>query len=270
MLGIFRRKSSGRSAKTVHTVPAGTRVYAIGDIHGCKRQLEWLLDAIERDCSGNGMTNHVIFLGDLIDRGPDSRGVLQRLMDGPLPGQKHDFLMGNHEEAMLQVWEGHGDVVSGWLRFGGAQTMESYGITRGDMFRLGMDLPRLVQDIVPDEHICFMQSFKDHVAVGDYLFVHAGIRPGIPLSQQEASDLRWIRDEFLADEETDHGFKVVHGHTISDGPVLKSNRIGIDTGCYVSGTLTALVLEGSEHRFLAVGGESQRRDGLGASPVPSL
>ncbi len=269
MFGIFRRKSSARPAKAVHSVPPGTRVYAIGDVHGCKQQLEWLLDAIARDCSGNGMTNHLIFLGDLVDRGPDSRGVVQRLSEGPIPGQKHDFLMGNHEEAMLQVWDGHGDVVSGWLRFGGAQTMESYGITRGDMFRLGMELPKLVREVVPEEHIRFMKGFKDHVVVGDYLFVHAGIRPGIPLNQQESSDLRWIRDEFLLDEESNHGFKVVHGHTISDGPVVKSNRIGIDTGCYVSGTLTALVLEGSSHRFLAVGGELQRRAEPAAPPMIS-
>lgn len=253
MLHIFRRKDSRRIAKAAHAVPEGMRVYAIGDVHGCKREMEVLLDAIARDCSANGLKNHLIFLGDLVDRGVDSRGVLQRLIDGPLPGDRQDFLMGNHEEAMLDVWEGHGDVIAGWLRYGGAQTLESYGISRGELFRLGMDLPKRMREVVPEEHARFIKSFKDHVVVGDYAFVHAGVRPGVALSEQETSDLRWIRDEFLSDEQTDHGFRIVHGHTITDEPDVKPNRIGIDTGCYLSGSLTALVLEGSEHRFIRTG-----------------
>lgn len=253
MLGIFRRKNSGRSGKRTYRIPDGIRVYAIGDIHGCRRELDTLLDQIAQDCCGNTMENRIIFLGDLVDRGPDSRGVLDRLIASSLPGDRHDFLMGNHEEAMLEVWEGHGDVVSGWLRYGGAQTLESYGISRGEMFRLGMELPKRVREVVPEEHIRFIKGFKDHVAVGDYLFVHAGVRPGVSLDQQEPSDLRWIREEFLSDEDTDHGFRVVHGHTITDEPDVKPNRIGIDTGCYLSGSLTALVLEGSDHRFIRTG-----------------
>jgi len=194
---------------------------------------------------------HLVFLGDLVDRGPDSRGVVERLSRGPLPGVRQSFLMGNHEEAMLKVWDGHTDVIAGWLRFGGVQTLESYGLTRGDIFRSGSDLPKRMREAVPAHHIEFMRGMQDQVRIGDYVFVHAGIRPGCPLEEQQPNDLRWIREEFLCDDR-DHGAMIVHGHTITASPVVRANRIGIDTGCYSSGCLTALVLESSERRFLQV------------------
>jgi serine/threonine protein phosphatase 1 len=142
-------------------------------------------------------------------------------------------------------------VIAGWLRFGGVQTLESYGLSRGDIFKLGSDLPKRMREVVPAAHMEFMRRMEDQVRIGDYLFVHAGIRPGYPLNQQQPNDLRWIREEFLSDER-DHGAMIVHGHTIVASPELRSNRIGIDTGCYSSGRLTALVLEGTERRFLQV------------------
>ena len=236
------------------SVPAGIRVYAVGDIHGCLHQLEQLLDRVETDARSTDSTIHMVFLGDLIDRGPDSAGVVARLLDGPLPGHRHSFLMGNHEEAMLRVWDGDDDTLRGWLTYGGRETLASYGLGRSDIFKLAAQLPRAMREVVPQAHIDFLRGFEDHVQIGDYLFVHAGIRPGVPLDEQDHTDLRWIREEFLYDEDTDHGVMVVHGHTIAAEPEVRGNRIGIDTGCYSSGTLTALVLEGTEQRFLAATG----------------
>jgi serine/threonine protein phosphatase 1 len=129
------------------------------------------------------------------------------------------------------------------------QTLESYGLSRSGIISAGADLPSRMRDFVPDAHIDFLRRMDDQVRVGDYLFVHAGIRPGLPFDRQESQDLRWIRKEFLADER-DHGAMIVHGHTITEQPEVRNNRIGIDTGCYSTGRLTALVLEGHERRFL--------------------
>jgi serine/threonine protein phosphatase 1 len=251
MFGFLKRRSEA-AARSRHAVPDKLRVYAIGDIHGCRAELDRMLDVIAAECASAGVPAHLVFLGDLVDRGPDSSGVLERLSSGPLPGLHQSFLMGNHEEAMLQVWDGHGEVIPGWLRFGGVQTLESYGLSRAEIFKLGIDLPKRMREVVPLRHIDFLRRMTDQVRIGDYLFVHAGIRPGLPFHEQEPNDLRWIREEFLSDQ-SDHGAIVVHGHTISDGPELRPNRIGIDTGCYASGRLTALVLERTERRFLQTG-----------------
>jgi serine/threonine protein phosphatase 1 len=122
--------------------------------------------------------------------------------------------MGNHEEAMLAVWKGDTGTIANWLRYGGRETLLSYGISGRDIFSAGADLPRLMREVIPESHIRFIEGFQDSLRLGDYLFVHAGIRPGIPIEEQDESDLRWIRDEFLTDEETDHGVIVVHGHTV--------------------------------------------------------
>jgi serine/threonine protein phosphatase 1 len=229
----------------------GTRVYAVGDVHGCLQELERLLAVIAQDQGTSIGTSYLVFIGDLIDRGPDSAGVIERLMSGALPCDRHLFIMGNHEEAMLDAWGGDMETLQGWLAYGGRETLQSYGVDRSDTYRLGPDILRRIREAVPAEHIGFIQSFEDRVRLGDYLFVHAGVRPGIPIEQQDSYDLRWIRSEFLDDGDTDHGAVVVHGHTISDEPEVRANRIGIDTGCFASGRLTALVLEGSERRFLS-------------------
>lgn len=249
MFGLLQKKSAGRSR--AFRVPDGLRAYAIGDVHGCLAELTRLIDSIAADCRAFGGAVHLVFLGDYVDRGPASSGVIDLLAGGALPGEHHRFLMGNHEEAMLEVLDGDAESLGGWLRFGGMQTLESYGIDRGEVYRLGIDLPARLRGAVPPAHVAFLRGLEDQVRIGDYLFVHAGVRPGTPLDQQERFDLRWIRDEFLEDEETDHGVMVVHGHTIAAEPDVRRNRIGIDTGCYSSGRLTALVLEGSERRFLS-------------------
>jgi serine/threonine protein phosphatase 1 len=251
MFGFLKRRSEA-ATRSRHAVPDKLRVYAVGDIHGCREELDRLLDAIAAECEKTSVRTHLVFLGDLVDRGPDSAGVVKRLSRGPLPGTDQSFLMGNHEEAMLQVWDGHVDVIPGWLRFGGAQTLESYGLDRSETFKLGLDLPKRMREVIPADHMEFIRRMKNHVRIGDYLFVHAGIRPGVSFDQQTPQDLRWIRGEFLSDER-DHGAIIVHGHTITEAPDVRANRIGIDTGCYASGRLTALVLEGAERRVLQTG-----------------
>ena len=247
MLNLFRRKNLSNPS---HLGPAGTVVYAVGDIHGCASQLDLLLGRIGDEISSSGADSHLIFLGDYVDRGPDSAGVLDRLTGGGLPGSRHSFLLGNHEEAMLAVLDGDASNLRSWLRYGGMQTLESYGISRTDVVRLGSDLPRHFRQVIPEAHINLVRSCEIMIRAGDYCFVHAGIRPGIPLEEQDPSDLRWIRGEFLSDTESDHGVMVVHGHTISKEPEVGRSRIGIDTGCYESGRLTALVIDGAETRFI--------------------
>ena len=249
MFGLLQRKSAKSKAR-IYRVPEALRVYAIGDIHGCVVELRSLLERIRSDCEGYGGDIQLVFVGDYVDRGPSSKAVIDLLLSGELPGRNARYLMGNHEEAMLQVLDGDTESLSGWLRFGGMQTLESYGISRAEIYRAGIDLPALMREAVPPAHGAFLRALEDQVRIGDYLFVHAGIRPGTPLGEQDAFDLRWIREEFLLDDETDHGVMVVHGHTISEAPDVRANRIGIDTGCYSSGRLTALVLEGEERRFL--------------------
>lgn len=242
----FERRLTGKP-----NVPNGIRVYAVGDVHGRDDLLEKLLVKIEHDIvSRASAANHIVMLGDLIDRGPDSRGVLDRLSSFSLPGCKLHILSGNHEEVLLRLMDGEQNVLPSWLKYGGIDTLESYGadveqIKRADEIS-GLSL---VQATIPASHQALLRSLRDTVRIGDYLFVHAGIRPSIKLHRQSPSDLRWIRNPFLNDN-TDHGFIVVHGHTISDEVVERSNRIGIDTGAYVTGRLTALGIEGEERWFI--------------------
>ncbi|MEO6359600.1 MAG: metallophosphoesterase [Sphingomicrobium sp.] len=225
------------------------RVYAVGDVHGCAIELDRLLTIIADECRTAQVITHLIFLGDLIDRGPASAEVVARLERRDLPGDRHDFLMGNHEEIMVRVFDGDVGHLEGWLKYGGVQTLESYGIEREEILRLGLDLPSRMRDCIPHRDMEFLRNFRDQLRIGDYLFVHAGIRPGVALAEQSSRDLRWIRQGFL-DDSTDHGFFVIHGHTICEEPDIASNRIGVDTGCYQSGRLTAIVLEGASRRFL--------------------
>lgn len=230
-------------------IPDGQRVYAIGDIHGMRGALDRLLAMITDDLSGFQGEASLIFLGDYVDRGPDSRAVIDRLIGGNLPGDRHIFLKGNHEEVMLQVMDGRDDREMGWLAFGGIETLDSYGIDRVAVRKAGRGVGSALRAAVPDSHRLFLHHLQMEARVGDYLFVHAGIRPGVPLDEQADRDRIWIRETFLHSEE-DHGAVVVHGHSISAEPVVRANRIGIDTGCFASGRLTALCLEGSERRFL--------------------
>ncbi len=241
-----------RSAMTGGHVPAGQRLYAIGDVHGRLDLLRRLLDTIERDDDARGEADtRVILLGDLVDRGPQSKQVIDELIARDWGKRRPVFLKGNHEEVFLMTLSGNLEALRFWTRIGGAETMASYGVpeelVEGDnMLALSDDFtPR-----VPDEHAVFLNRMVDSLVVGGYSFVHAGIKPGVPLDRQKPEDLRWIRDRFL-DYEGNHGTIVVHGHSISPAVEELHNRIGIDTGAYATGTLTAIGIEAGHRWFLS-------------------
>jgi serine/threonine protein phosphatase 1 len=230
-------------------VPRGERVYAVGDVHGRLDLFEAMRDAIEAEIAATPrLVPIVILLGDLVDRGPNSAGVIRAAREWCERRRLH-ILFGNHEEMFLRSF-GDADVMRQFLRHGGRETLLSYGVARKAYSSATLaEIQQLARRAVPIEDLEFMARFEDMIAVGDYLFVHAGISPGVPLEEQKTTDLRWIREPFLSHDE-DHGRVVVHGHTITGRPVLRTNRIGIDTGAYDSGRLTALVLEGTGRRFL--------------------
>ncbi|KQN22950.1 serine/threonine protein phosphatase [Sphingomonas sp. Leaf33] len=251
IFNLFRRLSAERS----YAGPAGKRLYAVGDIHGRLDLLDDLLGRIEDDILARPIgTAAVVFLGDLIDRGPDSAGVVERLRTLVRFPAKSLFLLGNHEEVLLRVLDAEAGLAYDWLGFGGDACVESYGVSAATL--QAMDEQRIadvLREAIPTAHVDFLKTFGDTFTFGDYLFVHAGIRPGLPIAEQQPKDLRWIRAPFLNDTH-DHGCMVVHGHTISDGIDRRPNRIGIDTGAYRTGVLTAAVIEESDLHFLATGG----------------
>ena len=252
MLGrLFKNAVVSRPLDTAR-VPDGVRVYAIGDVHGRNDLLRLLLARIEADDTTRGPADtHIIFLGDLMDRGPDSAGVIETGMVLKASGVKVRFLMGNHEEVFVRACRKNDPKITRFfLRIGGEATVLSYPITRMEYMTLDMDqLSERLGMLVPHEHLEFIEAFEDQIIVGDYAFVHAGIRPGVPLSEQKPSDLRWIRDEFV-DQRGDLEKVIIYGHTIYDEVEERGSRIGIDTGAYASGKLTALALEGGERWYL--------------------
>jgi serine/threonine protein phosphatase 1 len=178
------------------------------------------------------------------------------------------FISGNHEEVLLRLLRGESQFLQDWLKFGGAECARSYGISSTALKRT--DLDRAVEVLrakIPKHHQEFLESFVDTFRIGSYLFVHAGVRPGVPLPEQKQSDLRWIRQPFL-NNDGDHGFIVVHGHTIADRVDIRGNRIGLDTGAYRTGVLTAMGLEGPERWFLQT--EPRSSAGENAPEQPSL
>ncbi len=231
--------------------PDGYRAYAVGDIHGRLDLLDELLAKIEDDMARRRSgQNLVVFLGDLIDRGPQSAQVIERLRTWKPRAADTIFLCGNHEEVLLRVLAGEPAILGDWLKFGGVECLASYGLSSAELDNLEEPAAlAAVKAAIPAEHQSFLASFADTFRFGDYLFVHAGIRPGRELIAQEQKDLRWIRHQFL-DDATDHGFVVVHGHTISEAVEERANRIGIDTGAYRSGVLTAMAIEGGQRWFL--------------------
>lgn len=245
----------GRAPRTRGWLPPGLRVYAIGDIHGRLDLLDALLERIRADVEDlpAGHRCRVVFLGDYIDRGNHSRGVLECLMavTEALPGFEASCLRGNHEATMLQFLD---DLSAGpgWMTYGGINTLMSYGV------RAPLDVPprsrlaavqRQLRQALPPAHLTFLRRLSPYAVFGTYLFVHAGIRPGTTLEEQREEDLIWIRHEFLRSSE-DHGMIVVHGHTIAMEAESLPNRIGVDTGAYATGRLTAAVLEGEDRRFI--------------------
>lgn len=250
----FGRKARAE-VRPAPTLSEGCRVYAVGDVHGRFDLLQLLLSRIEADDAERGPADtHVVMLGDLIDRGPQSREVIELFAGRSPPFARFHFIMGNHEEMLLRLADDPAACgMEHFMRIGGRETFESYGVPQ----RM-LDLPdhhrnSAFFDHVPPEHLAFLRAGEETVRFGDYLFVHAGIRPGVPIEAQEVSDLRWIRGEFLTSE-ADHGVTVVHGHTVVRTPEIRVNRIAIDTGAYATGILTALALEGTERWWLATEG----------------
>ena len=237
--------------------PAGCRAYAIGDVHGRLDLLKELLARIERDDAARpAAKTYVVLLGDLIDRGPDSAGVIDHFLNQPPAFGRPIYLKGNHEEFLLSVLDGEDEMVGSWLTYGGYECAESYGVSKGWTLNVSShEVAGRLRAAVPDAHRRFLAEMADSFQFGDYLFVHAGIRPGVPLDQQNGKDLRWIREGFL-DNRNDHGVMVVHGHTIVDRPEQHPNRIALDTGAYRSGVLTALGIEGRERWFIEARSET--------------
>ncbi len=238
----------GMSLPAPAALPDGRRIYAIGDVHGCLDRLRALHAAIARDLQDRPAASALlVHLGDYIDRGPDSAGVIRLLQDGFAAEAAVDLptvnLMGNHERMMIEALDGFDpSAFPHWLANGGRAALRSWEVPE----------PYLLQRaraMVPQGDRAFIRSLRPYHREGGYLFVHAGVRPGLPLERQSAHDLMWIREPFLSWAGA-LGFVVVHGHTPMGGPVVKTNRIGIDTGAVAGGSLTCVVLQADKMRFL--------------------
>ncbi|MDX1921904.1 MAG: metallophosphoesterase family protein [Alphaproteobacteria bacterium] len=236
---------------TGHALPPGLRIYAIGDIHGRLDLLKALMDKIDADTASTTATVKLIFLGDYIDRGLQSKQVLDYLLqlsDAANDAQKPHFILGNHEQVMREIIK-HSDLnlVQNWLTFGGRETLMSYGI-RPAALNNAAGIRTMLNDFmakVPSSHAAFLNAMETSVSYGDYFFCHAGARHGVPLSDQSEQDLVWIRRDFIANTKK-YEKMIVHGHTISETPELLPHRINVDTGAYATGCLTAVALEGTQ------------------------
>jgi len=224
-------------------------IYAIGDIHGRLDLLDRAIEAIRRDFGGSGRTAITVTIGDYIDRGPQSCGVLDRLAANPFP-TPYVALKGNHE-AIFERFMTDPSVGDNWRWVGGLETVASFGIAVADMM-MGRNYDRAAGALklaLSPRQSAFLRSLRPSLSLGRYFLCHAGVRPGIPLEQQAEQDLLWIRDEFLQST-ADFGKIVVHGHTPGREPQVRPNRINIDTGAFATGRLTCVVLEADGHRFL--------------------
>lgn len=237
------------STRPAPSVPPGQRIYAVGDIHGRLDLLDQMLRMIRLDNDERPPAERctLIFLGDYIDRGADSRGVIGRLLAGLPDGFECICLKGNHEEMLLQGIAEPATMYF-WMTNGGAETLASYGVATA--VRSPADLARSLAGAIPETHLAFLRRLRLSVSFGDYFFVHAGVRPGTALDKQAEEDCLFIREPFLSHRGA-FGKIVVHGHTPVREPDIRPNRIGIDTGCFFTGRLTALRLEGESRGFLA-------------------
>lgn len=258
MFEILRKFFQSKPDLPPARLPDGQRVYVVGDIHGRLDLFEELIRAVEQDDLDSGPAETtMILLGDLVDRGPDSAGVIDRARRWQA-SRSVRILAGNHEEMFLQAFSNI-TMLRHFLKHGGRETVLSYGVDLGLYNNSSLEeLQALMVRYVPEADRQFLQSFEEYFTLGDYAFVHAGINPEVPLEEQSRQDLLWIRDPFLGFT-GQHSHTIVHGHTIVENVDERDNRIGIDTGAYRSGRLTALVLEGSERRYIQA---VQTEDGL--------
>jgi serine/threonine protein phosphatase 1 len=241
MMGFLRSRRIVKQPR----LPEGIRVYAIGDIHGRSDLLKEMFTVIDADMARNPVDRPIeVFLGDYIDRGPDSAHTLDLLLGRSLY-RETVFLKGNHEAFFLEVLRNPAKLED-WRQFGGLQTLMSYGLqpTLNPDATEQTDLIGALLEAMPRDHLSFLKDLKPSFTCGDFFFVHAGVRPGIPLKEQQENDLLWIRNEFL-DSEENFGKFIVHGHTPVQEPDIRPNRINIDTGAYATGNLTLLTIQGS-------------------------
>ena len=247
----LRRAFASRRSHSAST-PNGLRVYAVGDLHGRDDLLGDLAAMIEHDCASAPGEVVTLFLGDYIDRGPNSAAVVERLATGRFPTPLR-ALRGNHEAVLLEFLDDPA-ALGFWREYGGLETLHAYGVDvskamRGQNYQEARDA---FLTVLPASHRAFLEATELSATIGDYFFCHAGVRPGTALSAQTEEDLLWIRDGFLASERS-FGKIVVHGHTPVAKPEIRANRINIDTGAFATSRLTCLALEGEERRFLSVG-----------------
>lgn len=252
---------AARQAPPAARGPAGRRAYVIGDVHGRADLLSALLEEIRTDNARRPARDvRLIFLGDVIDRGPGSREVIALIRRG-IPGfAAVHGVMGNHEESLLlglgrAPWR-----LPGWLAHGGLAFARSYGLAPAELIgRPAEDIADALLDAVPAADIACLEAFRDYIRFGDYLLVHAGIRPGRPLEAQARQDLRWIREPFLSSRRR-HGCMVVHGHTAGADVCWRPNRIGLDTGAYRTGVLSALMIDEDACQVLQARGAASPGD----------
>ena len=244
LAGLYRTQMLEFTAAPA-TLPPGERVYAIGDIHGCLDRLVAMHEMIAEDLAERPCAHStLIHLGDFVDRGADSAQVIDWLINRPpVPADEIVNLMGNHEHMMLGAISGSDrEAPALWLSNGGADSLLSWSIPRNVP-------PHEWASRLPLQHLIFLRDLAISKRIGPYLFVHAGIRPGVALDQQTRYDMLWIREPFLSSR-GNHGAVIVHGHTPKREPIVQSNRIAIDTGAVLGGTLTCVVLEDDKLAFM--------------------
>ena len=227
----------------------GLRIYAIGDIHGCVKELRSLLALIDKDLKRNTVEAYrLIFLGDYVDRGPKNKDVIRELIKLDKSERDTVFLRGNHDEKFANFLSDPLDTGESFMRWGGATTIKDYGVSfrKGEGYR---SISSKLEKKVPNTHQQFIARLEYYHVEGDYFFAHAGVNPLVDLEAQEPYDLMWIRAPFMQHEEP-YDKVIVHGHTPVEKPDIKLNRIAVDTRCYQTGKLTALVLEKDTQRFL--------------------
>lgn len=226
-------------------------MYSVGDIHGNLDALIALHDKIQQDAAGFSGDKIIVYLGDYIDRGMESRQVVDLLIKHPLSGFRAIHLRGNHDQVLLDFL-GSENIAPQWFNFGGQATVLSYGVTLAGIpsGEKQIQLRKDLQDMIPVDHLSFFQQLEYSFSIGDYFFVHAGVRPRIALQRQSPMDMMWIREEFL---NSPYRFDkmIVHGHSVVTEPEMLENRIAIDTGAYMTGRLTCLALESDRRWFLS-------------------
>ncbi len=240
---------SGQASISEPNLSEPKHLYVIGDIHGRADLLDRMIEAINNDAKGREADSLTVTLGDYIDRGPDSRGVIERLAKNPF-ATRYVALKGNHE-SLLETFLRDPEVGTHWGYLGGLETLQSYGV-RVPGLLVARDYEQASEQFsaaLPPQHSEFLASLRLSLSFDRYFLCHAGIRPGIPFERQSEEDLLWIRDEFLTSR-LDFGKLVVHGHTPAEEPEVLPNRINIDTGAFATGRLTCVVLEAGSHRFI--------------------